>query len=108
VVSAHSARGFLDREHWGGDATELYIERLAQADELGLDTAPGSPSEATAAREAHRLAAGLPPAWWPSRGAHAADIAIEIFGVLPDLELPHMPASIAHGRDERTGKAVTP
>jgi hypothetical protein len=68
---------------WHEDAKFVYEERLAIAEDLELDISPGSPAEQVAQREGRRLAAGLAPLWWPSRGRHVADVAIEKFRLPP-------------------------
>jgi hypothetical protein len=96
-------------------AREHYLERLAIADDLGLDTGPGSMAQAIALREARRVTAGLPPAWSGSRGRESIDIIIDAFatasfvGFIDSKELApvwpepmsrsslHTPSNPAHG-----------
>jgi hypothetical protein len=61
------------------DAYEVYLERLAIADDLGMDTGPGSHADITARREADRVLSGVPFFWTRSRGPDAIDITLRAF-----------------------------
>lgn len=89
--SAHCANGFggprnqeippvpLEVAVLGFDAVEHFLDRLGRADELEMDTTPGSPAWEVALREARRVGAGLPPHHDRERGPDALDIAMELF-----------------------------
>lgn len=70
---------------WGSAAVEHYLDRLGVADDLDMDTSPGSSAEAIARREAARLAAGVPCLVPGSRGGDMVDAAIDAFGNLGGL-----------------------
>lgn len=69
----------------GEEAHEVYLERLAVADEQGMDTTPGAPAEVIARREADRVAAGVPFAWPVSRGPDAIDVTLKAFAPMGGL-----------------------
>lgn len=78
----------LTREPEGGrgeEAHEVYLERLAVADEQGMDTSPSSLAEVIARREADRVAAGVPFAWPVSRGPDAIDNTLKAFAPMGGL-----------------------
>ncbi|MFN0131533.1 MAG: hypothetical protein ACKVW3_03220 [Phycisphaerales bacterium] len=58
---------------WGQDARYAYLERLGVAEDLCMDVAPGSEAERIAAREAGRVAAGVPLARPSSRDGDVLD-----------------------------------
>lgn len=76
-----------DWRRWSEAAREAFQERLAVADDLGMDTGPGSEAEQIARRESQRIAAGFPPAWNASREPDLIDHAIAAFVPLGGLTL---------------------
>lgn len=70
---------------WGEESIYAYLERLGVAEDLGMDVAPGSPAEQIAAREARRVATGLPPAWPSSRDGDVLDALLVHSGALGGL-----------------------
>ena len=65
---------------WPEDGRDHYRERLAIADDLGMDTGTGLAAERVARREAMRVAAGVPVSAWPSsRGPGVIDAVLEAF-----------------------------
>ncbi len=60
-------------------------ERLAIAEDLGLDTSAGSEAETIALREARRAAAGVPPSLTASREPDLIDHALAAFECLGGL-----------------------
>lgn len=77
----------------GSDALDHYFERLAIADDLGLDTSIGTLAETIARREAERVAACLAASVWPcTRDRAVADAVVEAFrGVGGVRYIGHLP-----------------
>ena len=69
---------------WPPEAELVFLESLGTADELGMDSAPGSPAWETAAREARRTAAAIPRALW-TRERSFLDMVMETFEPLAPL-----------------------
>lgn len=70
---------------WAVDALFTYRERLAIAQDQGMDTSRGSVAERIARREARRIAAGIPGEIPSSRDGDLLDAAIEAFQPLGGL-----------------------
>lgn len=76
-----------------------FLERLAIADDLELDTTPGSEAWSVATREARRVAAGIPARLLTSRGP---DLIDEALAVLAPLGLKYVSHHHVHN-DVRCG-----
>jgi hypothetical protein len=94
----------------GPDAVEQFLDRLGRADDLGLDTSPGSLTWQIALREARRVAAGLPPEHHRTRDPDVLDAAIDLFtpagGQITARRLA--PEEIAEFRGEPGGASIGP
>ncbi len=84
IMMAHKAEilaALADRvtaKTWPEAAREVFLERLGIADDLELDTSPGSPAWDVAVREAQRAAAGIPPGL-TGRSSGLIDAALAAF-----------------------------
>jgi hypothetical protein len=72
---------------WPEDAQDRFLERLGVADDLGLDTAPGSDSWCTAVREARRAAADVPEHLRRTREPDLIDVVLKAFAALADCRV---------------------
>jgi hypothetical protein len=79
VIAAMALDVVNEFRGWSADAREHYLERLGVADDLGLGISVGSLAEQTAAREARRVAAGLPQSWTDTRGPSVIHAVIRTF-----------------------------
>ncbi len=80
----------IDLQAWGEVAVEHYLNRMATAEDLGMDIGPVSEAEGIARREALRVACYWPMAEWPS--TREATLSDELLALATHLFGPRTPA----------------